>query len=324
MSLANRIANHAMTIAYDQVLNWFAINFLEEQSKYLGIDFPPVVAILRNRVSIYIACSHPVTHGAWQYLPNVIQVGGLQLAPPKTLTGDLRKFLDSSTEGAVLISFGSSLKPDQMPKEKINIFIQAFKELKMKVIWKWDEDIPNLPDNIMLSSWLPQQDLLAHPNLKVFVTHGGMGSLVEAIYHQAVIVGIPLSNDQKPNMLRAERHGYALHLNWDDLTAETLVSGIRKAMEDKEMSKHLERIHHIYTDREEPPVQKAAWWVEYVCRHQGAKWLRSMGDEVPYYQRHHFDIICLAISTLILFLGLNFYFWRSIYRCCCARKVKTD
>ena len=27
---------------------------------------------------------------------------------------------------------------------------------------------------------------------KVFVTHGGLGSLVEAIYHKAVIVGIPL------------------------------------------------------------------------------------------------------------------------------------
>ena len=27
---------------------------------------------------------------------------------------------------------------------------------------------------------------------KVFVTHGGLGSLVEAIYHKAVIVGVPL------------------------------------------------------------------------------------------------------------------------------------
>jgi UDP:flavonoid glycosyltransferase YjiC (YdhE family) len=27
--------------------------------------------------------------------------------------------------------------------------------------------------------------------MKVFVTHGGLGSLVEAIYHKAVIVGIP-------------------------------------------------------------------------------------------------------------------------------------
>merc|ERR1719285_1583909 len=322
MSLANRIANHAMTIAYDQVLNWFAINFLEEQSKYLGIDFPPVVAILRNRVSIYIACSHPVTHGAWQYLPNVIQVGGLQLAPPKTLTGDLRKFLDSSTEGAVLISFGSSLKPDQMPKEKINIFIQAFMQLGMKVIWKWDKEMPGLPDNIMLSSWLPQQDLLAHPNLKVFVTHGGLGSLVEAIYHKAVIVGIPLSNDQKPNLLRAERHGYAVSLDWDEMTADELVESIRKAMGDKEMAANLERIHNLYLDREEKPVEKAAWWVEYVCRHGGADWLKSIGEDVPFYQYHHLDIILiLTVAAAILLTG-TFLFWRTVFRASVERRQR--
>ena len=59
---------------------------------------------------------------------------------------------------------------------------------------------------------------------------------MEAIYHKAVIVGIPLrywieneqtsisslihlfSNDQKPNLLRAERHGYAVSLDWDEMT----------------------------------------------------------------------------------------------------------
>jgi hypothetical protein len=28
------------------------------------------------------------------------------------------------------------------------------------------------------------------------------------------------SNDQKPNLLRAERHGYAARLDWDSLTGE--------------------------------------------------------------------------------------------------------
>ena len=29
---------------------------------------------------------------------------------------------------------------------------------------------------------------------------------------------------------------------------------------------------------------QAAWWVEYVCRHQGARWLRGVEEDVPYYQ----------------------------------------
>merc|ERR1711971_1186896 len=272
--------------------------------------------------AILISASHPITHGAWQYLPNIIQVGGLQLKEAKPLEGKLKEFMDSATEGAVLVSFGSALKPELMPPEKIQVFIDTFKNLGMKVVWKWNSEMPGLPDNIFLSSWIPQQDLLGHPNLKVFVTHGGLGSLVEAIYHKAVIVGVPLSNDQKPNLLRAVRHGYAVSLVWDDMTAEELVGSIKKAMEDEAMAANLERIHQIHMDREQKPVEKAAWWVEYVCRHGTANWLKSIGDEVPFYQYHHLDIILFLTIILLLCLITTFFFWRTVFRCCCGKKNK--
>ena len=45
----------------------------------------------------------------------------------------------------------------------------------MPILWKWDEDnIADLPKNVMIKKWVPQQDILAHPNLKLFVTHGGL------------------------------------------------------------------------------------------------------------------------------------------------------
>ena len=39
--------------------------------------------------------------------------------------------------------------------------------------------------------------------------------------------------------------------------ADELVESIRKAMGDKEMAANLERIHNLYLDREEKPVEKA-------------------------------------------------------------------
>ena len=87
------------------------------------------------------------------------------------------------------------------------------------------------------------KDLLAHLNLKVFVTHGGIGSLSEAIYHKASLVGIPFSNDQKPNLLRAEKQGYALLLDWDNLSEKDLTGAIRQSIENKEMKRSLERVH---------------------------------------------------------------------------------
>ena len=58
--------------------------------------------------------------------------------------------MDSATEGAVLVSFGSSLKADQMPPEKVQVFMETFRQLGMKVVWKWDMDITGLPDNILI------------------------------------------------------------------------------------------------------------------------------------------------------------------------------
>ena len=82
----------------------------------------------------------------------------------KPLEGKLKEFMDSATEGAVLVSFGSALKPEQMPPEKIQVFIDTFKNLGMKVmvsldiatngiiqvVWKWNSEMPGLPDNIFL------------------------------------------------------------------------------------------------------------------------------------------------------------------------------
>lgn len=48
-----------------------------------------------------------------------------------------------------------------MPKEITDTFIRVFSKLPQRLIWKWESDIPeNLPENIMMSDWLPQQDLL--------------------------------------------------------------------------------------------------------------------------------------------------------------------
>merc|ERR1712051_122517 len=309
MTFAQRLGNHCLDLVTRGIFIWIENSVNEQQIEFFEKTIPHLAEIMEERFSVMIACSHYITHGAWPYLPNIIEVGGLQLKEGNPLPENLRKFMDSSPEGVVFVSFGSTLKPDQMPEEKKADFIESFKNIGMSVIWKWDAEIPDLPSNVMISSWLPQQDLLAHPNLKVFVTHGGLGSLVEAIYHKATIVGIPFSNDQKPNLLRAVRHGYAKMLDWDALNVEDFTGAIKSAMTDEEMKSSMETVNNLYVDREVKPRDRAAWWVEYVCKYEGAKWLKT-GVKVPWYQYHHVDIIVFLAIILTVICIVIFLFCR--------------
>jgi UDP:flavonoid glycosyltransferase YjiC (YdhE family) len=58
---------------------------------------------------------------------------------------------------------GSSVLTAKMPEVLRLLFIRAFSQLPYRVLWKWEADassIPDLPDNVRVGRWLPQQDIL--------------------------------------------------------------------------------------------------------------------------------------------------------------------
>ena len=94
-------------------------------------------------------------------------------------------FLDNATEGVIYVSFGSVLKASIMSDDKREALLKVFGSLKQKILWKWESDqMKDKPSNVMLHKWLPQQDVLGHPNVKLFVSHGGQSSFQETLCHQ--------------------------------------------------------------------------------------------------------------------------------------------
>lgn len=84
-----------------------------------------------------------------------------------------------------------------MPIAKLQAFIEAFRGLKQNVLWKYEgEPIENLPANVMVRHWMPQSDILAHENIVLFITHGGVFGKQEGIYHGVPMLFIPLYADQ--------------------------------------------------------------------------------------------------------------------------------
>ena len=72
-----------------------------------------------------------------------------------------------------------------------------------RLLWSPHHDakvcIVTCAGNICVQQWLPQQDLLGHPAVKVFLSHGGIHSIYEALYHSTPMVLLPIATDQFDN-----------------------------------------------------------------------------------------------------------------------------
>jgi len=77
---------------------------------------------------------------------------------------ELKEFLDSAKDGAILMSFGSVVRGDSIAPEKRAAILKAFSKIPQKVLWKWETagqgDESDVPKNVKLHPWLPQNDIL--------------------------------------------------------------------------------------------------------------------------------------------------------------------
>lgn len=73
---------------------------------------------------------------------------------------DLQDILDSSTQGVILLTFGTRLLVSTIPEEKLNIMMNAFAKIPQTVLMKYESELHNAPKNLIVRSWLPQRDVL--------------------------------------------------------------------------------------------------------------------------------------------------------------------
>ena len=60
----------------------------------------------------------------------------------------------------IYFSLGSVAKSSSIRPAHKKILLSAFAKLPYKVLWKYEEDFPNLGKNILVEKWMPQQDVL--------------------------------------------------------------------------------------------------------------------------------------------------------------------
>lgn len=119
-----------------------------------------------------------------------------------------------------------------MPPETLKVILSAFKKLPYQVLWKWEsENLEGKPENVKVRKWLPQPDVLEHPNVKGFVTQGGIQSIEEAIRSKVPMLCIPFGGDQEFNARRIQDRQIGKYLPFHQMTADTLSEGMKAIVE---------------------------------------------------------------------------------------------
>ncbi|CAN9506748.1 unnamed protein product [Ophioblennius macclurei] len=244
-------------------------------------------------------------------MPNVVYMGGFQCKPAEPLPQHLEEFVQSSGDhGFIIMSLGTLVS--ELPADLSNEIAATFAKLPQKVIWRYKGQKPDaLGNNTLLVDWLPQNDLLGHPKIKLFVAHGGTNGLQEALYHGVPVVGIPLFFDQYDNLLRLEDRGGAKILTLSALDKDdNFFKAIQEVLTVPSYRANMQRLSSLHRDQPIPPMDNALFWIEFVMRHKGAAHLKAQAYRMSWFSYYSVDVV-LFFLAIIAVIALVF---RVLYR----------
>ncbi|KAL0810811.1 hypothetical protein ABMA28_010123 [Loxostege sticticalis] len=286
--------------------------------KVFGPDAPKM-SELRNNVDMLFLNVNPIWELNRPSPPNVIYTGGLHQKPVKELPQDLKSYLDASKHGVIYISFGTNVEPALLPPERLQILVNVFSKLPYDILWKWNKDeLPGRTENIRISKWLPQSDLLRHPKLKMFITQGGLQSTDEAITAGVPLIGIPMLADQWYNVEQYVYHKIGLQVDMETLTEENFANAINTIINNEsKYRENVAKLRSLMKDQPQAPLERAVWWTEYVIRHSGARHLRSPSANMPWYQYFELELVAyllLGLLTLLISIVYAVYYLLKVFK----------
>ncbi|XP_039443090.1 UDP-glucosyltransferase 2-like [Culex pipiens pallens] len=301
MSYMNFLYNH-----WEEVSKSYQVyDKIDEMVRRINPDIPHVGQIEKD-ARIILLNSHPVVQYSEPAMPNVISVGGMQITEPKQLPDDLKSIVENAEQGVILFSLGTNVRSDLLGNDRVVEILNAMEQLpQYNFLWKFESDsMPmKIPKNVHIRKWIPQNDLLAHPNSKLFITHSGLLSTQEAIWHGVPIIGFPAFADQNRNINYCVQLGVARRLSLRKINSQDLVTAIRQIMTDQSYRDKMTQLSKLFRDQKESPLERAVWWVEWVLRNSaGSTVMQSNAVNIGWISKYSLDVIVPLVMAAVVVL----------------------
>lgn len=294
---------------YLPVQNGIARHFFNDEYKAGNL---PTVQEMDQRVAVTLFNSHPAMTMARPTMPSHFRIGGVHLKPKKsTLEESVQEFLDEAHEGAIYISFGSHVRSASLPKDVLMSIKENVRKLPHKVLWKYEEDqMEDKPENVKLVKWVSQTDVLAHPNVVLFINHGGVFGTQESTYYGVPMLTVPFYGDQFRNAKNVESNGHGLVMSYKEITEESFGLKLKEIIYNAQYRLKADEVATLFRDNPMKPMDVAMYWIEFVARHKGAPHLQSKALDLPIWRYYNWDVFAVVVGTffvvtLVAFVTLN-------------------
>jgi len=120
--------------------------------------------------------------------------------------------------------------------EDVEVIISAGKSFDVK-------KLKNIPENVRIYPSVPQLEVLEKAD--VFITHGGMNSVSEALIYGVPMVVIPFVSDQPVNARCVEKLGVGKRLEYKDSNTKNLKEAAFSVMGDESVKKNMKKVQDL-------------------------------------------------------------------------------
>ncbi|KAI6196346.1 hypothetical protein M3Y94_01098100 [Aphelenchoides besseyi] len=251
------------------------------------------------------------------YSDKIVNIGGTGLSKPKPLNDEFQKVMNSSKKGVVLISFGTVAPSYAMPQETKEAFLSAFDHFPdVTFLWKYEKenDFAKKHPNLITSPWLPQSDLLAHPKMLAFLTHGGANSLNEAATIGTPLIVCPLFADQPRNAFLVEFRKLGVRLDAKSLTTENIVNAMREIIDNHSYRQNAKEMAKVIAAKPMNADDTFVKYAELAAQFDLHSKLDIPGRHLSTFVFYNIDVYLFFIVVLTIVILLTFFITRLVVR----------
>ena len=257
--------------------------------------------------------------------PNFILLGSITSKPPQEIKDEkLNNFLNSHKKN-IYWSKGTIMKEIF----ELNDIIEIFKYLKKKDIGIVlsirrelikDNEIKLLPENVYVSRWLDQNNILGDKRINLFVTHGGFNSVLESIYHgkPMVVMSIGLDHINVASFIKKRNLGEVFHKKIL-INKEVIINSINNVLNKKEYHENVQKMGKMLKDLKNPR-EEFKYWIDFGFNNG----YQSL--EIPSYKYKYswiivngYDVALVWVLIIIIIIIIIKKIINCIHDCLCGK-----